>query len=347
MADAGPGASQTSAMGGGNPAPPAGTMRVALCPRYGGPEVVRLVQRPTPTPGPGEILIRTMAATVTSGDARVRGLDVAPGFAGVMRLAMGVRGPRRPILGSEVAGVVVAVGAGARRFRVGDPVFAFTDMGMGCHAEYIRVAEGGLVVPKPDSLSFAEAAALSFGGTTALHFFRKAGLRAGERVLVNGASGGVGTAAVQLAIHRGAEVTAVCSGAGEALVRSLGAHHVIDYTRLDFTRNGERYDLILDVVGTAPWARSHGSLAGDGRLVLLLPSLTGLLGALVVPRRNGRRVLAGAALGRRDDVEHLAHLAGEGAFCSPIDRTFPFDEIVEAHRYVSTGRKKGNVVLAF
>lgn len=250
-------------------------MRAAVYERYGPPEVVKIMEVDDPTPGDDEILIRTRATTLTTGDWRARSLDVPFGFGLISRLFFGISKPRKTILGTEIAGDVEAVGRAVERFKVGDAVFAYSGAGMGCHAEYRCMPEGGPVAAKPPNLGYEEAAALSFGGSTALDFFRRGKLQKGERVLVNGASGGVGTAAVQLARHLGADVTGVCSTPNVELVRSLGARDVIDYTRDDFTRNGQRYDVIVDIAGTAPFARSKGSLAEDGRLLLVLGGVAG------------------------------------------------------------------------
>jgi NADPH:quinone reductase-like Zn-dependent oxidoreductase len=282
---------------------------------------------------------------VTSADWRVRSQTVPAGFGLLSRLALGVRRPRQPVLGTELAGTVAAAGRDVTRFEVGDDVFAFAGTRMGCHAEYRCMPADGAVARKPPDLSFGEAAALSFGGTTALDFFRRGGLQSGERVLVNGASGGVGTAAVQLARYFGARVTGVCSAANAALVRSLGAEQVIDYTAEDFTRNGETYDVIVDTAGTAPFSRSRRSLAERGRLLLVLGGLPDLLAVPWVSLTSGRKVIAGPAAERPEDVRFLAELAEAGHFTPVIDRHYPFEQIAEAHRYVDTGRKRGNVVV--
>jgi NADPH:quinone reductase-like Zn-dependent oxidoreductase len=216
---------------------------------------------------------------------------------------------------------------------------------MGCYAEYKCMSQDGAVARKPAHLTYDEAAAISFGGTTALDFFRRGKLQRGETVLVNGASGGVGTAAVQLARHFGAEVTGVCSAANLELVKSLGANHVIDYTQEDFTKNGEAYDVIVDTVGTAPFSRSKGSLKERGRLLLVLGGLPDLLQIPWVWMTSRKRVLGGPAFGRPEDVRFLAELAETGEFKPFIDRRYRFEQIAEAHRYVDTGRKRGNVVI--
>ena len=320
-------------------------MRAIVYEKYGPPEVLQLKEVEKPTPKDNEVLIRTQVATVTSGDWRVRSLNVPFGFGLIMRLVFGISRPKQPILGSELAGVIETVGKDVSKFKVGDPVFAFSDAAMGCHAEYKCMAEDGAVVPKPSSLTFEEAAALSFGGTTALDFLRRAKLQIGESVLVNGASGAVGTAAVQLAKHFGAIVTGVCSTANVELVRSLGATHVIDYTQQDFTRNGETYDVIVDTVGTAPFSRSKASLKEGGRLLMVLAELPEMLRAPWVSMTSSKKVIAGPVTVRVEDLRFLAGLAEAGAFKPVIDRRYPFEQIAEAHRYVDTGRKKGNVII--
>jgi NADPH:quinone reductase-like Zn-dependent oxidoreductase len=322
-------------------------MRAVVYENYGPPEVLRFSEVEKPRPKDHEIVIRNRATTVTSADWRLRSLTVSPGFGPIIRLVVGVSRPRQPILGSELCGVVESVGRFVRRFQPGDPVFAFTDTALGCHAEYVCMAEEGAVARKPATLSEAEAAALCFGGTTALAFLRRAQLSRGERVLIHGASGAVGTAAVQLARHFGADVTAVCSGTNGELVRSLGANQVIDYTREDFTTNGERYDVILDTVGTAPFARSKGSLKQGGRLGLIVAGLAQMLQAPWLSLTSGKTVLAAPVTCEPEDLRLLADLAEAGAFKPVIDRCYPFEQIVEAHRYVDSGRKRGNVVITF
>lgn len=312
---------------------------------YGPPEVVRLQEVETPVPKANEIRIRTCATTVSSADCRLRSLTVPLGFGWLSRLAFGLSRPRRQILGMEIAGEVESIGERVSKFKVGDRVFAFCDSAMACHAEYKCVSEDGPLALVPPNLGYGEAAALSFGGTTALDFFRRGRLARGERVLVNGASGAVGTAAVQLARYFGAEVTGVCSGANVELVAALGASRVIDYTREDFMNNGETYDLIVDTVGTAPFARSRHSLKPGGRLLMVLGNLPQML---AIPWRSissGKRIIAGPATGRAEDLRFLARLAETGEYKPVIDRRYPFEQIAAAHRYVDSGRKRGNVVI--
>ena len=320
-------------------------MKAAVYHQYGPPDVVHLAEIEKPTPKDNEVLIRTRATTVTTGDWRVRSMNVPAGFRLMARLALGVTGPRQKILGTELSGEIESVGRNVRKFKPGDHVFIFTDTKMGCHAEYKCMREDGPIALKPSNLSFDEAAAISFGGHTTLDFFRRAKLKSGERVLINGASGGVGTAAVQLARHFGAEVTAVCSGANAELVRSLGASRVIDYTKEDFTRDGETWDVIVDTAGTAPFSRVRNSLAEGGRLLVVLGNLADMLRAPLVSMRGSRKIIAGPAKELPGDLRTLAELAEAGEFRPVIDRRYPFDQIVEAHRYVDTGRKRGNVVI--
>ncbi len=321
-------------------------MKAIVYERYGPPEVLRLQEVPGPTPGDGEVLIEVRATTATSGDARLRAMNVPAGFGLMGRLALGVFAPRRRILGMELAGVIVATGRKVTRWQVGTAVFAMTGGSMGAYAELRALPEDGAIVEKPANLTFEEAAALSFGGHTALDFFRRGKLAKGERLLVNGASGAVGTAAVQLAKHLGAHVTAVCSAANLQLVRSLGADAVIDYRQDDFATSGERYDLIMDTAGTAPFARSKGSLKPGGRLLLVLAGLPDILGALLASAVTDKKVVAGPAGERVEDLRLLADLAEQGKYRPIIDRVFPLERMAEAHALVDSGHKRGNVVVS-
>jgi NADPH:quinone reductase-like Zn-dependent oxidoreductase len=320
-------------------------MKAAVYRRYGPPDVLELQEVPKPRPKDNELLIRIHATTVTSGDWRARSLAMPLGFGLVGRLVFGVVRPRQPILGTELAGEIESVGKDVTKFRAGDHVFAFSGAGMGCHAEYKCVPEDGAVALTPANLAYEEAAALSFGGTTALGFLRRAKVRSGERVLINGASGSVGTAAVQLAKHFGAHVTGVCGAANADLVRSLGAERVINYAEEDFTASEETYDVIVDTAGTAPFARSNASLRARGRLLLVLGGLPDMLRIPWVAMTSSKRVIAGPAAVRAEDLRFLAQLAEAGEFEPVIDRRYPFEQIAEAHRYVDTGRKRGNVVI--
>jgi len=322
-------------------------MKAIVYGRYGSPDVLELTEIPKPAPRDHEVLIKVHATTVTSGDWRGRTLDVPRGFGLISRLVFGISRPRQPILGSELCGEIAAVGKTVSKFKVGDKVFAFSGMRMGCYVEYKCMPEDGAVALKPANLSDEEAAAISFGGTTALAFFRRAKIQIGDKVLINGASGAVGTAAVQLARHFGAEVTGVCSTGNLELVKSIGADKVIDYTKTDFTQNGETYDIIVDTAGTAPFSRSRGSLNEGGRLLPVLGTLSDMLQMPWVAMTSNKRVVAGPVSGGAADLRFLAGLAESGQFRPVVDRRYPFEQIADAHRYVDTGRKRGNVVITF
>ncbi len=321
-------------------------MKAMTYARYGGPEVVTLSEVAKPSPGPGEILIRVVATTVTSADWRARSLDLPRGFGLLGRLVFGLTGPRQPILGTELAGIVEAVGRRVSRFKPGDAVIAFPGGRYGSHAEYRTMREDGTVVLKPGNLSFEEAASLPFGAMTALPFLRdKARIRPGERVLVVGASGAVGSAAVQIARHLGADVTGVTSTGNVDLVASIGANRVIDYTRTDFATTGETFDIILDTTGTVPFASCAGSLKPGGRLVIVLASFAETIGIGRPPKASGLKVIAGYVPVRPADLRTIAEMAANGDLRPVIDRVYPLEDAAEAHARVDTGRKRGSVVL--
>lgn len=321
-------------------------MLAAICTAYGGPDVVQLREVETPVPKDKEVLIRIHATTVASGDCRVRASNFPRGFGVAGRLILGLNRPRQPILGTECAGVIEAIGAGVTRFRPGDAVIAFGGAKFRCHAQHRTMREDGALVAIPAGLGFEDAAAIAFGGTTALHFLRGLGrLQRGERVLVNGASGCVGVAAVQLAKYLGAHVTGICSGAKVGLVRSLGADAVIDYGSVDFTASGERWDIILDTVGNTPFARARSALNDKGRLLLVASGLPELLKAPFQSMTSGRTVVGGPAPERPEDLALLATLCKAGTVRPVIDSTYPFDRIVEAHARADSGRKNGSVVV--
>ncbi len=319
-------------------------MKAAVYDRFGPPEVVSIREVPTPVPGDGEILVRMRAASVSIGDSRTRSLRVPRGFALPVRFALGFKRPKKPILGFDLAGEVVAVGKKVTRFRVGDRVAASTGFAGGCHAEYRALAEDGTVARIPDSVTYETAAALPFGAGTALYFLRRGKLRSGEAILINGASGAVGSAAVQLARHMGAEVTAVTSGRNADLVRALGADHVIDYAREDFTRDGRRYDVIMEAVGNAPYARVKSMLRPGGRLLQVIADLPETIGGMFRKNVIGSGV-SGSDLVNAAALQELLDLAERGILTPVVDRTWPLDEIVAAHAYVDTGRKRGTVLV--
>ena len=312
-------------------------MRAVVHDRYGPPEVLRLEEVERPTPGDDEVLVKVHATTVNRTDTHMRAAK--PFF---WRFMLGLLRPKRRILGLELAGEVEAVGTNVTEFEVGDRVFG---MRSSAHAEYVCVREAGVLAHMPAGMSFEEAAAVCDGATQALASLTRAGVGEGTRILVYGASGSCGTAAVQLAKrHLGAHVTAVCNTKNVEVVRSLGADEVIDYLHEDFTKNGETYDVILDAVGKHSFFRSRRSLVPGG-LFLATDGLHNLPIALITSRIGDRKLTFAFTRPSKQDALLLKELVEAGKYRPVIDRTQPFDEVVEAHRYVDTLQKTGNVVL--
>ncbi|SEF08325.1 NAD(P)-dependent alcohol dehydrogenase [Jiangella alba] len=316
-------------------------MKAVIVDRYGSPEVLRFVDVPRPKPGAKEALVRVHAVAATSGDARIRGARFPTGFALLGRLALGIRRPRRRILGGSFSGVVESVGSAVTRLRPGDEVSGMSGVRLGGYAEYLTVAADRLAV-KPAGVSHDDAAGLLFGGTTALFFLRdKARLDSGppgRSVLVVGASGAVGTNAVQLARYFGADVTGVTSAANVDLVERLGASRVVDHTRDDVTQGSERYDVVFDTVGALSIASGRRLLADDGMLLLAV----GTLGDSIRARGN---VVAGVSAERREDFEFLLGLVAAGELDVVVDQVYDLADAAEAHARVDTGHKVGNVLL--
>lgn len=300
-------------------------MRAIVCTKYGSPDVLELREVNKPAPKPNEILVKIHATTVTTGDCRIRSFKSPPLLWIPMRIVLGLTKPRNPILGVELAGEVEAVGNNVKRFKKDDQVYALSGMRCGGYAEYACLPENGIVALKPTNVSYEEAAAIPFGGTTALAFFRNRNIRQGQKVAIYGASGSVGTSAVQLAKYLGAEVTAICSAANFELVKSLGADHVVDYTKEDFAEKGERYDIIFDAIGKSAKSRCEKALTPNGKY-------------LTVDGQGIAKVLP-------EDLIFLKELTETGKIKSVIDRRYPLQQVPEAHKYVETGRKKGNVVI--
>ena len=322
-------------------------MKAAVYTRYGPPEVLEIQDVEKPVPRGNEVLVRVDATTVCAADWRMRKAD--PFF---IRIMNGLRSPKKiPILGTEFAGRVESVGAAVTRFVPGDPVFGSTGLKFGAHAEYVCLPEDGMLAMKPVNMTFDEAAAVLFGGVSALHFLREAKIQAGQKVLVYGASGSVGVFAVQLAKHFGAHVTGVCSTANLDLVRSLGADEVVDYTREDFSRAGRVYDIVLDTVGKSGFSRSMRSLKRGGSYVLVGGSgePSALLGLLLrgiwASVTGAARVRSGMARAAPGDQALLKGLIEAGKLRTVIDRRYALDEVAEAHRHAEGGHKKGHVVI--
>ena len=321
-------------------------MKAMIYDHYGDPDVLHPAEIDRPVPKAHEVLIKVHATSVTAADYRARALDVPPGFGLPARLTFGLRKPRNPVLGVELAGEVVEVGSKVSRFRIGDQVFG-TNLHMGGYAEYAVRDERSALARMPDNMSYEESAAIAFGAQTALYYLRDIGhIQTGDKVLVYGASGGVGTAAVQLARYFGAEVTGVTSTANLELVRSLGADRVIDYTERDYTATGEQYDLIIDTVGKTSFEHARSALKPDGKYLAVAGGMHEYLLQAWTAIKRGQRVRCSVARERVEDLEFIRDLVEAGRYQPAIDRSYPFEQLPEAHAYASRGHKRGNVVVS-
>jgi NADPH:quinone reductase-like Zn-dependent oxidoreductase len=326
-------------------------VRAIVWTKYGPPEVLELREVEKPTPKDNEVLIKIYATTVTAGDCEMRSLKFPIYLSLMMRAWRGIFKPREnSILGTELAGEIEAVGKDVKRLKVGDQVFGSAGLSFGTNAEYKCLPEKpgemeGGVAKMPANMTYEEAATVPFGGRDALHFLRKGNVRSGQRILINGAGGSIGTYGVQLAKHMGAEVTAVDSTAKLDMLSSIGADQVIDYTQEDFTKSGAIYDIIFDVVGTVSISGSKRSISKDGAYLLANPRLPQLFQGLWTRTTSSKKVVMEAASGTVEDLVYLRDLVEQGQITTVIDRTYPLEQIVEAHRYVETGGKQGNLVI--
>jgi len=321
-------------------------MKAIVHTEYGPPEVLKLREVEKPVPGEREVLIKVRATTVTAADYRLRGSGFPAVFWIPGRLMFGLRRPRRTILGTEVAGEVEAAGKEVTSFRKGDEVFGLDGVGFGAYAQYVCRSEDSALALKPPGLGFEEAAAVPFGTLTALYFLRDRGnIGAGQKVLVYGASGGVGTAAVQLAVNFGAVVTGVCSTSNLEMVRSLGADRVIDYTKEDFTSIGETWDIIFDTVGRTSFSRCRASLSKEGRHLFTVFGLRELVQMLWTSLTGGKKVICAVAPEKKEDLLFIRELVEEGKIRPVIDRRYPLEQAAKAHEYAGKGHKRGNVVI--
>jgi NADPH:quinone reductase-like Zn-dependent oxidoreductase len=324
-------------------------MKAIVWTRYGPPDVLQLQEVEKPVPKDNEVLIRIYATTAFAGDSEARSLKIPILYRLPMRMYVGIRKPKRiTILGQELAGEIEAIGKAVKRFKVGDQVFGSTGFGMGAYAEYKCMPEDselGVLAIKPTNMSFEEAAAVPVGGLEALYFLRKGKIRNGEKVLINGAGGSIGTFGVQLAKYYGGEVTGVDSTGKLEMLRSIGADHVIDYTQEDFTKRGETYDVIFDVVGKSSFSGSIRSLNQNGRYLLGNAGLSKIIRGRWISGRSRKEVITGTASHKTEDLIFLKELIEAGRIKPVIDRIYPLDQMAEAHRYVDTGQKKGNVAI--
>ncbi len=320
-------------------------MKAVVWTKYGSPDGLQLQEVPKPTPRDNEVLIRIYATTVTAGDSEARRLAFPLWLAIPMRLYMGPLQPRNIILGQELAGEIEAVGQNVARFKPGDPIFAAAGIKFGGYAEYVCLPEDGVLAVKPSNMSYDEAAAVPTAGLESLYFLSRANVQRGEKVLIVGAGGSIGTFGVQLAKHYGAEVTAIDSTGKLDMLRSIGADHVIDYTQEDFTQNGKTYDVIFDVIGRSSYARSLASLKPHGRYLLANPKFWQMIRGRWTAMRSSKKVILGPASQTTDDLAALKTLIEAGDLKTIIDRRYPLEETAEAHRFVETGQKKGHVII--
>ncbi|MBK0402807.1 NAD(P)-dependent alcohol dehydrogenase [Adhaeribacter sp. BT258] len=320
-------------------------MKAIVCTKYGPPEVLQLQEIEKPVPKANEVLIKIYATTATVADCRVRSFTVPLAFWLPARLILGIRKPKKPVLGAELAGKIEAVGKNVKRFQAGDPVFAATLQNFGAYAEYICLPEAGLIALKPANITYEEAAAIPIGARTALHFLKKGNIQKGQNVLIYGASGSVGTYAVQLAKCFGASVTGVCSGANLDLVKALGADNVIDYTVGDFTQKLEMYDVILVAVDKFPFPVCNRFLKPEG-IYLNVTAVVKTLPMLWASLTSKKKIIVGETPPESvEDMNFLKSLVKAGVLKPVLDRSYPLEQIVEAHRYVEKAHKKGNVVV--
>jgi len=322
-------------------------MKAIVFEKYGPPDVLQLKEVAKPVPRDNEVLIKVHATTVTAGDVRVRGFDV-PGYAWLQyRIKMGLRGPKQQILGNELAGEIESVGKNVKLFKESDQVFGSPALGSaGCHAEYRCLPEDGQVTIKPANMTYDEAAGVPMMGLAALVFLRGWGnIQSGQKVLIYGASGAVGTYAVQLARYFGAEVTGVCSTTNLELVKSLGADKVIDYTKEDFSKSGETYDIIFDTVGKISFSGCIRSLKKKGLYLMGNPTMSKIIPGLWASMTSSKKVKFGLASSNTEDLVFFKELIEAGKVKSVIDRRYPLEQMAEAHMYVEKGHKKGNVVI--
>jgi len=322
-------------------------MKAITYSNYGPPDVLQLKDVEEPVPKDDEVLIRVRAVEATKSDCEMRSFHFSVKWFWLpLRLALGVTKPRRQILGGYFSGEIESVGKDVTRFSVGDPVFGTAQLRLGAYGEYIALPASYSIVAKPENMSFAEAAAVPLGGLNALHFMRRAKIRPGERVLINGAGGSIGTHAVQMARTLGAEVTAVDSTIKEHMLRGIGADHFVDYTKQDFTTIGEMYDVIFDMVPGSPYSACIKALNPDGRYLSGNPRFSVMLRSFITPLFTNKKVVVSFARESREELLALKEMIERGEIGSVMDRAYPMEQAAEAHRRVETERRLGAIVIA-
>lgn len=325
-------------------------MKAVVCEKYGPPEVLKFKEVNKPTPKNNEVLVKVYASSVTAADCNIRGLTHIPtGLGLIARLMLGFNKPRISVIGSVLAGEIEAVGINVKLFKPGDQIFGSAPK-LGAYAEYTCIPEKGAIAKKPENISYEQAAPIPYGALTALYFLRDmAKIKNGQKVLINGASGGVGVYAVQLSNHFGAEVTGVCSTANIEFVKSLGANKVIDYTKEDFNIGGEKWDIIFDIVaGKTSFSRYKKSLNPKGYYLAVAGGLKDMMLMIWTSITGGKKVIfgGGTACEKKENLVFLKELIETGKLKPIVDRSFPLEQIVDAHRYVESGHKRGNIAIS-
>ncbi len=328
-------------------------MKAVVMNEYGSPDVLKLETRQKPTPKENEVLIKVHASSVKYGDLIARRFNTLSArefnmpflFWLLARLAFGLKSPKVQVLGAEFSGTIEAVGSNVTRFKKGEAVFGYRGQSMGTYAEYLTMSEDALLITMPTNVTYDEASTIPYGALTAYSLLKNRNIQAGQKILIVGASGAIGSAAVQLAKHFGAEVTAVCSSAGHEYVKALGADHVIDYTRQDFTQNGQTYDLIFDVLGKGSFTRSKKSLNPNGRYICASFKMKKVFQMMWTSLVGGKKLICALSSENADDLSHIKQLMENGKIKAIIDRVYPFEQTADAHRYLENGHKKGDVII--
>lgn len=320
-------------------------MKAYIFEEYGPPEVLKIKEISKPIPKADEVLIKNFATSVCVADWRVRSLTIPKGFTPMFKAQFGYPKPKVQILGTELSGIVEEIGENVTKFKIGDRVFASSDMKFGCYVEYKTFNQDDLICKLPDNLGFEEGGAMCFGATTALGYLRKAKIKEGQKILINGASGAVGTAAIQLAKHYGAHISAICSAKNANLVKSLGAHQVFDYEAQKIEEIDDIFDIIMDNVGNFPFKISQHLLKKNGYFLAVITNLPQMLYSIYTNLTNSKKTINGSFAPKVEDLKFLADLAQNGHYRPIISKTYNFQEMIDAHHYLDSGHKIGNAVV--